>query len=104
VFPVWAQRHGIEFEEVVFQNGDENNLSHAFQESSRERHYCRPLIPNESMWDAGTCATAAFTDKGVLGSRRPQALRSQSAVEHTSSTGQVAPSTAVTVPPQQGEA
>jgi hypothetical protein len=67
VFPVWAHRHGLAFDEVVFQNGDENNLSHAFQESSRERHFCRPLIPNEVMWDAGTCATAAFTDKGVLG-------------------------------------
>ena len=43
--------------------------------------------------------------RGVLGSRRPEALRSQSAVEHTSPTGPVAPSTAaVTVPPQQGEA
>ena len=69
VFPVWAHRHGLSFDEVVFQNGDENNLSHAFQESSREPHFCRPLIPSEAMWDAGTCATAAFTDKGVLGSK-----------------------------------
>jgi hypothetical protein len=69
-FPVWANRHGLEFDEVVFQNGDENNLSHAFAESSRERHFCRPLIPNEAMWDAGSCATMAFTDKGVLGSKR----------------------------------
>ena len=70
VFPVWAHRHGLAFDEVVFQNGDDNNLSHAFQESSRERHFCRPLIPNEAMWDAGTCATAAFTDKGVFGSKQ----------------------------------
>jgi hypothetical protein len=66
VFPIWAHRHGIAFDEVVFQNGDESNLSHAFSESSKERHFCRPLIPNEAMWDAGTCATSAFTDKGVL--------------------------------------
>ena len=29
----------------MFQNGDENNLSHAFSESSRERRYCRPIMP-----------------------------------------------------------
>jgi hypothetical protein len=69
VFPVWAHRHGLAFDEVVFQNGDDDNLSHAFQESSREKHYCRPLIANEPMWDAGTCATSAFTDKGVLGAK-----------------------------------
>ena len=51
-FPVWAHRHGLAFDEVVFQDGDDSNLSHAFQESSRERHYCRPLISNEAMWDA----------------------------------------------------
>jgi hypothetical protein len=70
VFPIWANRHGLAFDEVAFQNGDESNLSHAFSESSKERHFCRPLIPNEQMWDAGTCATPAFTDKGVLSSAK----------------------------------
>ena len=69
-FPIWAHRHGLTFDEVAFQNGDESNLSHAFSESSKERHFCRPLIPNEIMWDAGTCATSAFTDKGVFGSKQ----------------------------------
>ena len=69
-FPIWAHRHGLTFDEVAFQNNDENNLSHQFSESSKERHFCRPLIPNEQMWDSGTCATPAFTDKGVFGAKQ----------------------------------
>src|SRR5438477_371729 len=42
----------------------ENNLSHPFSQSSREAHYCKPLMMSEPSWDAGTCATTAFTDKG----------------------------------------
>ena len=69
-FPVWAHRHGMDFPSVVFQNGDENNLSHAFAHSSPEMPppYCRPIRPDESEFDAGTCASAAFTDKGTLSS------------------------------------
>jgi hypothetical protein len=82
-FPVWSHRHGIQFPVVLFQsdvNDDpmycltltgteyqqcgENNLSHAFSQSSRELHFCRPLMPHEPAWDSGTCATSAFTDKG----------------------------------------
>jgi hypothetical protein len=68
VFPVWAHRHGLQFDEVVFQNGDESNLSHPFNESSRELRFCRPISPtiDKQLWDAGTCASAVFTDKGVL--------------------------------------
>jgi len=67
-FPVWAHRHGIEFPLVVFQNGEENNLSHPFAQSSPETPppYCRPMLPSEKDFDAGTCATAAYTDKGTL--------------------------------------
>src|SRR3954469_21348350 len=35
-FPVWAHRHGKTFPLVVFQNGDESNLSHPFAQSSSE--------------------------------------------------------------------
>ncbi len=66
VFPVWAHRHGLQFDQVEFQNNDESNLSHPFNESSRENRFCRPLMPSESLWDAGTCASAVFTDKGLL--------------------------------------
>jgi hypothetical protein len=70
VFPVWAHRHGLQFDAVVFQNGDEDNLSHPFNESSRENRFCRPLSPtiegDKQLWDAGTCASAVFTDKGTL--------------------------------------
>ncbi len=67
-FPVWAHRHGKTFPQVVFQNGDENNLSHPYGESSRENTppYCRPTQPGEKAWDTSTCATQPFTDKGVF--------------------------------------
>src|SRR5512139_4059479 len=66
VFPVWSHRHGMQWDEVVFQNGDESNLSHPFNESSRENRFCRPIMSSENLWDTGTCASAVFTDKGVL--------------------------------------
>jgi hypothetical protein len=67
-FPVWAHRHGQTFPLVVFQNGDDDNLSHPFMDSSPESPppYCRPMMPAESGFDTGTCASAAFTDKGVF--------------------------------------
>ncbi|NVB81283.1 MAG: fibronectin type III domain-containing protein [Kofleriaceae bacterium] len=67
-FPVWAHRHGQQFPLVVFQNGDENNLSHPFMDSSPESPppYCRPMQPAEAGFDTGTCASQAFTDKGVF--------------------------------------
>lgn len=82
VFPVWAHRYDAArptakppynhppFPEVVFQNADENNLSHPFNQSSRDLHFCRPLMRTETAWgmaDAGTCASSVFTDKGVFG-------------------------------------
>ncbi|MBX3162097.1 MAG: hypothetical protein KF773_39405 [Deltaproteobacteria bacterium] len=68
VFPVWAHRHGLEFPEVVFQDGDDNALSHAFNLSSMENHYCRPIRRDEGLWDSRTCASPSYTDKGKLGS------------------------------------
>lgn len=75
VFPVWAHRHGLRFPEVIFQNADDSNLSHPFNQSSREVHYCRPMQPLEPAWDALTCAspTSVYTDKGMLGT--PDASR-----------------------------
>lgn len=70
VFPVWAHRHGQTFPEIVFQNGDENNLSHPFNESSKDIKYCRPMMTTEASWDALTCASpnGVYTDKGHVGS------------------------------------
>jgi len=69
-FPVWSHRHGLEFEQVVFQNSADpsadSNLSHPFNQSSRENHFCRPLMPTEASWDTGTCASAVYTDKGMF--------------------------------------
>src|ERR1051325_8045352 len=75
VFPVWAHRHGLTFPEVDFQViqntdhvccGDENNLSHAANASSSEKSppFCRPITPNDPIWDSGTCASLPMTDKG----------------------------------------
>jgi hypothetical protein len=79
-FPVWADRHGIVFDAVVFQDGQEDNLSHAFDDSSAEKTppYCRPVsadgastcwnMTDKTIWDTGTCATSVFTDKGKFSS------------------------------------
>jgi hypothetical protein len=50
-----------------FAECGENNLSHPFDESSREQHFCQPFMPTDPKWakaDAMTCATLAYTDKG----------------------------------------
>ncbi len=67
-FPVWANRHGEEFDLVVFQNGDDSNLSHPFNQSSKDSYFCRPMQRSEPNWDALTCASpnSVYTDKGML--------------------------------------
>ena len=70
-FPVWAHRHGDSFPTLVFQNGEDSNLSHPFSHSSQESFYCRPLRPDEPAWDTGSCASAIFTDKGKLDTNQP---------------------------------
>jgi len=65
-FPVWAHRHGHEFETVVFQNEDDINLSHPLAMSSAEPYFCRPLRDGEVAWDTETCASIVYTDKGML--------------------------------------
>ncbi len=65
-FPVWAHRHGMSFPAVVFQNEDADNLSHPLGQSSNEEFYCRPIQPTEAMWDAVSCSSTMFTDKGKL--------------------------------------
>ncbi|MEJ7603313.1 MAG: fibronectin type III domain-containing protein [Kofleriaceae bacterium] len=69
VFPVWSHRQPLAWSQVVFQNGEEDNLSHPFNESSREARFCRPLINggnDKPQWDAMTCASQAYTDKGKM--------------------------------------
>jgi hypothetical protein len=68
-FPVWSHAHGMQFPEVLFQDGEDSDLSHEFSQSSTEPHFCRPMSTSDATWDAGTCATPnPFTDKGVLSS------------------------------------
>ena len=57
----------------AFTECGENNLSHPFNDSSRENRYCQPFMATDSKWavaDAMTCATIAFTDKGKLSTSR----------------------------------
>lgn len=63
-FPVWAGRHGQTFPLLEFQDENDDNLSHAIGESSREHYYCRPIRPDEELWDATSCASTVYTDKG----------------------------------------
>lgn len=65
-FPVWAHRHGMDWPLLVFQNGDDTNLSHPLGQSSVESFYCRPLREGEAAWDTQTCASTIYTDKGVF--------------------------------------
>nr|HEX4315930.1 fibronectin type III domain-containing protein [Kofleriaceae bacterium] len=77
-FPVWAHRHGQTFPAVRFQSDDEgdphtccgsdDDLSHDRAVSSTEGYYCPPELPKNYPMDAVTCASAAFTDKGVFDS------------------------------------
>jgi hypothetical protein len=75
VFPVWAHRHGKTYPKLVFQDGYDRDLSHAFTRSSGESYYCRPLRADEPTRDrsidTGTCATVAFTDKGQFAGGSP---------------------------------
>lgn len=63
-FPVWAHRHGKSWPQMVFQDEDERDLSHSISQSSLEQTYCRPIEPTEALWDAQSCATTVYTDKG----------------------------------------
>jgi len=69
-FPVWAARHGMDWPLIVFQDGNDQNLSHSLSQSSLESHFCRPIKKNEPLWDdtmdTMSCATRAFTDKGTF--------------------------------------
>jgi hypothetical protein len=83
VFPVWAHRHGMTFPKVRFQtaidtNGDhipdilhvccesEDLLSHSRDNSSTELHYCAPRKIDKYPVDTITCASVAYTDKGIF--------------------------------------
>lgn len=63
-FPVWAHRHGLSWPMMIFQDEDDQDLSHSIIQSSLEQTYCRPLEPTEPLWDAVSCATTVYTDKG----------------------------------------
>lgn len=83
VFPVWAHRHGLSWDQIEFQNHDENNLSHPFNQSSKEMHFCRPLQRSEPAWDAFSCASSVFTDKGVFNSAIKSLYPPRNDVERT---------------------
>lgn len=68
--PVWAHKHGVQYDRLVFQDCRESSLGWHESHSSREPFYCRPVTPAEMMVDTITCPTTAFnTDKGIPVSR-----------------------------------
>lgn len=73
-FPIWSRRHGLSWDLVVFQDANDSNLSHPFNQSSRDLRYCRPLKSTEPQWDAMSCASEAYTDKGVLSAAAGQSF------------------------------
>ncbi len=77
VFPIWAHRHGLSWDQVGFHDGLDSNLSHMFKESSPEKHFCQPLhrTDDAEAWDAMTCASPKiYTDKGTLQGAGPRSL------------------------------
>ncbi|HET9625331.1 MAG TPA: fibronectin type III domain-containing protein [Kofleriaceae bacterium] len=69
VFPVWAHRHGLSWPQLEYQSGTDSDLSKMAGQSSTEVHFCRPLQASEPSWDAATCPSAVWTDKGKFGSQ-----------------------------------
>jgi hypothetical protein len=63
-FPVWAHKHGMSWHRLVFQDGNDDNLSHSMGQSSPDRKYCAPRLRQDPSWDAVTCASVGYTDKG----------------------------------------
>lgn len=67
-FPVWAHRHGKTWPQIVFQDGQDSDLSHRTDDSSAEDMpvYCAPKLPMDDSFDAVSCASPTFSDKGVF--------------------------------------
>lgn len=84
-FPVWAGRHGMTWPMVLFQDRVDNNLSHPLAQSSRERFYCRPVMEDEPLWDATSCASTVYTDKGILSQDQTSPYPPRSDIEFDSS-------------------
>jgi hypothetical protein len=68
VAPVWAHRHGKTWPKIVFQDGDDNSLSHQFAQSTPEDSpvFCGPKTPIDANFDAMTCPSQGYSDKGVF--------------------------------------
>lgn len=70
--PVWAHHRGETYPRIVFQDANEDGITHEAAKSSREPRYCMPYLIGSPDWnvaaDAGTCASAQGTgpmsDKG----------------------------------------
>jgi hypothetical protein len=67
VFPVWSNKQPLRFPQVDYRNSADSSLSHPFGESSPEHNFCRPLQTSDALWDAVTCSSTVYTDKGVFG-------------------------------------
>ncbi|HEU0036494.1 MAG TPA: CFI-box-CTERM domain-containing protein [Kofleriaceae bacterium] len=65
VFPIWSHRHGLSWERVVFQDGNDSNLSPALINESAESHFCNFLQSSGATQTTLTCVEQSrWTDKG----------------------------------------
>ena len=69
VFPVWSNKQPRTFPQLEYNNDQDSDLSHPFNQSSSEGHFCRPLEFSDVNWDGVTCSSTVYTDKGVFGSQ-----------------------------------
>ena len=67
-FPVWAHRHGMTFPKLVFQDGNDDSLSHRTTQSSLEDMpvFCAPQMSLSENFDAVTCPSPTYSDKGTF--------------------------------------
>ncbi len=69
VFPIWAHKRNHQYPMLVFQDRQDDNLSHSLSQSSQEQRYCRPTLESEihANMDMMTCPTLrTYTDKGMF--------------------------------------
>jgi hypothetical protein len=97
VFPVWAHRHGVTFPQVIWQgdgaDGDpgsdardrDRDIDAPFNQSSLDTHFCHPMQPADPAWDAASCPSPVYSDKGRFSDTRTSVYPPRSDLQRTPS-------------------